>query len=176
MKPSKKICEVMYNLLIEKRMDGFSVLEARDILLPMTAISSDYDVARKQVYRKLWQYEQKGWLSTEGKGREKRYFQTSLFHSFELYKKSSSIDERKAKERLENDYSVLLKEQTTYKAELEIVLGEIEQYNSLKSRFPELKDRLDFLLKQAREQSAYLLGKVNGLTKLLTSLSKDGLC
>ncbi|NNO01436.1 hypothetical protein FKQ62_18880, partial [Vibrio sp. B1-2] len=56
--------------------------------------------------------------------------------------------------------------------ELEIILGEIEEYQSLSQRFPELSTQITPLLKIARERSALLLGKINVLTNVLTSLSE----
>lgn len=69
-----------------------------------------------------------------------------------------------------HDYSVLVSERNQYKGELEIVLGEIDEYQSLKVRFPELEPKLIMLLDEAKERSAYLLGKVNGLTNVLKML------
>ena len=74
-----------------------------------------------------------------------------------------------------SDYSVLFRESNEYKGELEIVLGEIDEYQSLRYRFPELESRLSPLLQQAKERSAHLLGKVNGLTNVLKALSDDNL-
>lgn len=68
------------------------------------------------------------------------------------------------------DYSVLVSERNQCKGELEIVLGEIDEYQSLKARFPELEPKLITLLEEAKERSAYLLGKVNGLTNILKVL------
>ncbi len=66
---------------------------------------------------------------------------------------------------LNQDYSVLVSERNQYKGELEIVLGEIDEYQSLNVRFPELEPKLITLLDEAKERSACLLGKVNGFNK-----------
>ncbi len=65
---------------------------------------------------------------------------------------------------------MLVSECNQCKGELEIVLGEIDEYQSLKARFPELEPKLITLLEEAKERSAYLLGKVNGLTNVLKVL------
>ena len=77
MKRSTRISAVMFKLLIEKRMDGFSVIEARDASLSDGDGTQKLDEARKKVYRQIWQYQQRGWLRSEGEGRSKRYFQTA---------------------------------------------------------------------------------------------------
>ncbi|MDH5922808.1 hypothetical protein L8R85_17410 [Vibrio splendidus] len=174
MKRSIKISAVMHKLLIEKRMDGFSVIEARDASLNIADGIKNIDEARKKVYRQIWQYQQRGWLRSEGEGRNKRYFQTEQFIELEVVPRRPSEREVSVKQST-SDYSVLFRESSEYKGELEIVLGEIDEYHSLKCRFPELESRLTPLLQQAKERSAHLLGKVNGLTNVLKTLSDDNL-
>ncbi|MFZ3501536.1 hypothetical protein [Vibrio harveyi] len=171
MKRSIKISAVMHKLLIEKRMDGFSVIEARDVSLNDGCGTQNLDEARKKVYRQIWQYQQRGWLRSEGEGRNKRYFQTEQFLDLEVVPRRKSEPEVLRKE-CSPDYSILLRESNEYKGELEIVLGEIDEYQSLRCRFPELENRLTPLLQQARERSAHLLGKINGLTNLLNTLEE----
>ncbi len=68
------LTKIFLVLLIEKRMDGFSVMEARDASLNIGDGMPNLDEARMKVYRQIWQYQQRGWLRTEGEGRNKRYF------------------------------------------------------------------------------------------------------
>ncbi|SKA74569.1 hypothetical protein SAMN02745132_04858 [Enterovibrio nigricans DSM 22720] len=109
------------------------------------------------------------WLRNEGSGRQKKYFQTGLFKTLLVKPRQDSVDVDIA---LTPDYSVLSHERDQYKCELEIVLGEIEEYQSLNCRFPELEPKLIPLLDQAKERSAQLLGKVNGLTNVLKTISE----
>lgn len=69
----------MFNLLIEKGMDGFSVIDARDTLLNSDVTFPSKDDARKYIYKQLLSFEEKGWLSVVGTHRAKRYHQTSEF-------------------------------------------------------------------------------------------------
>ncbi|MBF4308011.1 hypothetical protein EAY09_26810, partial [Vibrio anguillarum] len=62
MKRSTKISAVMHKLLIEKRMDGFSVMEMRDALINLKEAAQNPDEARKRVYRQIWQYQKRNWL------------------------------------------------------------------------------------------------------------------
>lgn len=172
MKRSTKISAEMHKLLIEKRMDGFSVVEARDASLNIEKGTQNLDEARKKIYRQIWQYQQKGWLRSEGEGRNKKYFQTEQFRELQVAPRKKATRTASIKE-CTTDYSVLFRESNEYKGELEIVLGEIEEYQSLRSRFPELECKLTPLLQQAKERSAHLLGKVNGLTNVLKTLSED---
>ncbi|CAE6879955.1 Transcriptional regulator VspR [Vibrio sp. B1FIG11] len=171
MKRSIRISAVMHKLLVEDEMDGFSVVEVRDASLKLEEGTQNSDEARKKVYRQIWQYQQRGWLRSEGKGRNKKYFQTEQFRELQTVPRKKAKREVLRKE-CSPDYSILLRESNEYKGELEIVLGEIDEYQSLRCRFPELENRLTPLLQQARERSAHLLGKINGLTNLLNTLSE----
>ncbi|KAB2824225.1 hypothetical protein [Aliivibrio finisterrensis] len=169
MKRSMKISALMYKLLIEKKMDGFSIIEARDSSLSLEDETHDLVEARKRIYRQIWQYQKRNWLRSEGAGRSKRYFQTDQFRVLQVTAQKKV--EPLIKER-NSDYSVLFRESKEYKGELEIVLGEIDEYQSLRYRFPELENKLTPLLQQAKQRSAHLLGKVNVLTNVLNVLSE----
>lgn len=172
MKRSTKISAIMHKLLIEKGMDGFSVIELRDASLSVSDIREEPDEARKRLYRQILRFMRNSWLESEGDGREKRYFQTDLFRSLNVKPKAERKDTSSSVPSAP-DYSVLRHERNQYKAELEIVLGEIDEYQSLNRRFPELEQRLNPLLQQARERSAHLFGKVNVLTNVLKTISSD---
>ncbi|MEF1187524.1 hypothetical protein REH72_23305, partial [Vibrio sinaloensis] len=53
MKRSQKINVYVYKLLIEKKMDGFSVVEARDVARMFPESPKDINELRKIVYRQL---------------------------------------------------------------------------------------------------------------------------
>lgn len=161
----------MYTLLVEKKMDGFSVVELRDASISISGSITDLDEARKRIYRQLLRFEKNNWLTSEGSGLKRRYYQTELFKNMQLQPGQESAVTKAASI---SDYSVLSLECNEYKGELEIMLGEIDEYQSLRSRFPELETTLDPLLKQAKTRSARLLGKVNVLTNVLKILSKGG--
>ncbi|NOI85082.1 hypothetical protein [Vibrio sp. 99K-1] len=171
MKRSTKISPIMYKLLIEKVMDGFSVTEARGVLLDLEEGPQEPHVARKRVYRLIWQYQKRGWLRSEGKGWNKRYFQTEKFGLLQVEPRKAKQCEASIKE-CDSDYSVLFNESNEYKGELEVVLGEIDEYQSLRCRFPALESKLIPLLQQSKQRSAHLLGKVNVLTNVLSTLSE----
>ncbi len=167
---SIKISLFMHKLLIEKGMDGFSVIELRDAFLSLNEFEVNSEEARKTVYRQILRFLRNNWLRSKGKGRQKRYFKTDLFHSLHVIPK---LERSYFNMTSEPDYSVLRYECDQYRAELEIVLGEIDEYKSLNCRFPELELKLNPLLEHAKERSAHLLGKVNVLTNVLKTLSVD---
>ena len=79
MKRARRISAVMHKLLIEHGLDGFTVLEARDLWLSFGNVDSNPAEARKKVYRAIFHFEKKSWLRSEGSGRKKRYFQAEQF-------------------------------------------------------------------------------------------------
>ncbi|PSU42858.1 hypothetical protein C9J12_28590 [Photobacterium frigidiphilum] len=169
MKRSAKVSAVMHKLLIEKEMDGFSVIELRDASISISNDHTEPDEARKIVYRQILRFIKNDWLRSEGTGQKKRYFQTDLFKTLQVAPKPEAVEIEISSM---TDYSILRRERSQYKGELEIVLGEIEEYQSLNHRFPELKVKLTPFLEQAKERSAHLLGKVNVLTNVLKTLSE----
>lgn len=173
MKRARRISAVMHKLLIEHGLDGFTVLEARDLWLSVYDKKSNSSEARKKVYRAIFNFEKKNWLRCEGSGRSKRYFQTEELKQIPGYEVSNHQSESN-NQVYDHDYSILLNERNEYKGELEIVLGEVDEYQSIVSRFPDLEGRLAPIHQQAKERAALLLGKINALTAVLNTLTEGG--
>ncbi|MGR5069409.1 hypothetical protein [Vibrio alfacsensis] len=170
MRRSRKIDALMHKLLIEKRMDGFSVVELRDASLPYVEQTCDLANLRLRLYRQLLRFERNNWLRVEGSRANKRYFQTELLHVYEFAPKPTSVEVIEAEVLT---WSVLASERNESRGELEIALGEVGEYQSLIQRFPELEPKLALLLNQARERSAQLLGKVNVLTTVHDTIASE---
>ncbi|MEP7706593.1 hypothetical protein [Paraglaciecola sp. 25GB23A] len=176
---AQKINKFMFALLIEKGMDKFSVVELRDGFLEIMVEKYSLDEARKYVYRQILAYEKKGWLTSEGQGRRKVYVKSDLFNSLEFIgvntpKKASLV--KKELSSIDN-YTTLTREKSNSEGELAIVLGEVEEYQTLMSRFPALNTSLNILFEEAKDRSAKLLGRINALSKVIElSRSKDALC
>ncbi|MFA0657165.1 hypothetical protein [Vibrio sp. 10N.222.49.C12] len=168
MKKVTRINPHMFNLLIEKGMDNFSVTEARDALLNGTSAFPSKVDARKYVYKQLLSLEEKGWLSVIGTRRDKRYHQTNEFKALTVEPRSGRNRQAKVDSMAvqTSEYSIhaLEQEKKQYEGELAITLGEIEEYQSLLTRFPNNKQDMQPLFNAARERSAKLLGRINALT------------
>ncbi|HDB1440011.1 TPA: hypothetical protein O6E29_003066 [Vibrio cholerae] len=177
MSHSQKINAFMHKLLIENEMDNFSLVEIKDALLDIEEFASTGQDAHKFVYRQVWGLEKKGWLNAEGIGREKRYMQTDLFKGLKFATRSMPVTINRVADVptvQQGKYNILINERNECEGELEIILGEIEEYRSLNQRFPELTLQITPLLKNARERSALLLGKINVLTNVVNSLNENG--
>ncbi|GAB7219657.1 hypothetical protein [Vibrio comitans] len=168
MKKVIKINPHMFNLLIEKGMDNFSVIEARDALYGTAESFSNLEETRKYVYKQLLYFAEKGWLSVFGSHRGKRYSVTNEFKGLTIEsrircdkKKRASLP---ANATPKSSLNGLVQEKKKYEVELAVTLGEIEEYQSLLMRFPNSKHEMQPLFNEARERSAKLLGKINALT------------
>ncbi|WP_114765369.1 hypothetical protein [Vibrio rhodolitus] len=184
MKQSKKINAYMFNLLIEKEMDDFLVIEMRDALMQLTQSAMDLDEARKYVYRQILSFERKGWLASSGVDRAKRYKKTELFKQTDfsareaktmLPPKNQSITDVPNTEGTKSELLILLSEKNQHEGELAIVLGEVEEYQSLINRFPQKRDLFLPLFAEAKECSARLLGKINAISKALKASGFRGI-
>lgn len=170
-----KINAHMFNLLIENKMDGFSVIELRDALLSQDASFTNKEEARQYVYRQILSFEKNGWLTSLGKRRDKRYSITELFRTQSFAPKMA--EKVKSLNCVGNIIEILVQEKKEHEAELAITLGEVEEYQSLLNRFPNDEEILLPLFDTAKERSAKLLGKVNALTsRLQVKNSKVSLC
>ncbi|EIA1497128.1 hypothetical protein Q9X98_005053 [Vibrio parahaemolyticus] len=166
MKKVLKMNPHMFNLLIEREMDNFSVVEIRDALMECAPIFEDKEQARKYVYRQLLSFERKGWLASTGFRRDKRYLLTKQFHSQSFEPRQSSKDASMSarSEELENTIDILNQEKTQYEGELAIVLGELEEYQSLLVRFPRNTMTLMPMFDATKKRSEKLMGKINALS------------
>lgn len=165
MKKVLKMNPYMFNLLIEREMDNFSVVEIRDALMECAQIFEDKEQARKYVYRQLLSFERKGWLASTGSRRDKRYLLTKKFHSQSFVPRKSSKEKSipARSEEIENTIGVLNQEKTQYEGELSIVLSELEEYQSLLVRFPRSTMTLMPMFDATKKRSEKLMGKINAL-------------
>ncbi|PSW06074.1 hypothetical protein [Photobacterium lipolyticum] len=169
-----KINRFMYNLLIEKKLDGFSVTEARDAILSYDSSLEDTNQARKVIYRQILSFLGKGWLRDTGEGHNKHYWVTDTFKQLPVEPRSGikSADLNEEKEfksatKATMGFDQLFKEKSQYEGELSITLGEVEELRSLIERFPKKAREWTPFFIEAKERSATLLGRINALEKVL---------
>lgn len=164
----------MYNLLIRKDLNHFTVSQAREIVYQSSSSEfKDRKEARMYIYRYIWLFQKKGWLISKGDGRQKIYLKSDDFLSLNLVPMSGSTTEKRKSKKIRmvqaSSTESLRSRKGEYEAELSIVLGEVEEYQSLMECYPQQKDAMELLFQEAKDKSANLLGKVNALTKLITA-------
>ncbi|MEZ9906561.1 hypothetical protein AB4343_17255 [Vibrio breoganii] len=165
----------MYKLLIENEMNGFSVTELRDASLVLDGVTADIDQARRKIYRQILKLLGEGFLTFTGKGRSKRYYATDEMKALAIkikVRQDPNKNSNSSKQLL--NYSMLKNEQGHTKDELQVVLGEIDEFKSLIERFPSLSKYLQPQLSKARIQSAKLQGKINALSITLREIDLEG--
>ncbi|PML37309.1 hypothetical protein BCS99_05290 [Vibrio breoganii] len=175
MKALRNIDPIMHKLLIENEMNGFSVTELRDASLTIDGVTTDIDLARRKIYRQIMKLLKKGFLISTGTGRSKRYFVSEEIKKLDVKVKkerSQAVTTKPSKELL--DYSMLKNEQGHSQDQLQVVLGEIEEFQSLIKRFPSLHKYIKPQLDRARVQSAKLQGKINALSVTLREVNLAG--
>lgn len=172
--------EHIYNLLIIRGINQFTVTEARDALMEQSEYFSDEIEARKVVYRQILRLLNKGLLAKTNSEASQtvKYFKTEQFSQtdFTLKHKKKSVNDAQvitSKQTVHDVtdffWSILEKEKLTHEADLQIVLGELEEFKRLLSRFPEKREHFESFYFEAKERSTTLLGKVNALTKVLNT-------
>ncbi|MCY9871165.1 hypothetical protein [Vibrio barjaei] len=177
MKQLQKINGHMFNLLIKREMDNFSVIEARDALMTLSGEFENRQEARKYVYRQILAFERKGWLVATGSNRSKKYQKTELMNSLHMTShrlKNNPSEVFVSKFSHENfDLKVLQNEKNEYEGELAIVLSEIEECQLLMERFPMNKDLFLAMFIESKELSAKLLAKINVRTKAIQASKRE---
>lgn len=177
MTKTNKINANMYTILVTNQMDKFTVTEASNTLISSTEEFLKLNDVRKSLYRQLYKFEQKGWLSSSGKGRAKRYSVTEDFKNLCVTsnKQSSPLDIPtcfRNNDVQTTEVAALHKEKRAAVAELEITLCEIKRYKYIGQRFPKLVKIVSPLTQKAHERSVELLGNLNALSNVLKSLSE----
>ncbi|EDT6360750.1 hypothetical protein AIA42_004053 [Salmonella enterica subsp. enterica] len=185
MKSAVKLHTYMYKLLIEMSFNEFCAIHLRDALLKITDDYAEVTEARKFIHRQLLRLESLGFIykieSSGGKSRSV-YKKTESFHSTifiprGLPKNSRLIampEKMKPSAPGADRFLVdLEKEKVIHEAKLAVILGELEEYQSLMERFPAKKICFMDLYQQAKNQSAELLGRVTALTKVLGQHSDE---
>lgn len=168
----------MYTILVTNQMDKFTVTEASNTLISATEEFLDLNDARKTLYRQLYKFEQKGWLSSSGKGRTKRYSVTEDFKNLCVTSKKlgSPLDSStpiRNNDVPANEVAALHKEKRAAAAELEITLCEITRYKHIEERFPKLVTIVSPLTQKAHKRSIELLGNLNALSNILNVVQEN---
>ncbi|EPA0982233.1 hypothetical protein ACQZVD_000793 [Vibrio parahaemolyticus] len=177
MTKTNKINANMYTILVTNQMDKFTVTEASNTLISSTEEFLELNDVRKSLYRQLYKFEQKGWLSSSGKGRAKRYSVTDDFKNLCVTsnKLGSPVDSStpiRNNDFPTNEVAALHKDKKATAAELEITLCELTRYKNIGTRFPKLVKIVSPLTQKAHERSVELLGDLNALSNVLKSLSE----
>ena len=169
----------LHSLLVIKKMNEFTVIEAKDALLHEQNEFTDSTEARKFIYRQLLQGINNGLLKRTDHFKDgiKKvlYSKTDKFFASTIVPTNRGSKQKKTYSKkivspelkMSNYKALLEKELITYEIDLNACIEEAKEYKRLSSRFPELKEKLQQHHLQTKNQSIQLLGKVHALQKLL---------
>lgn len=178
-----KLNEVVFKILIENKLDGFTVSDMRDCVLKVSNFFESKEAAGAFVYRQVAALEHKQLLSrsSKAKGKKRTYSQTQLLLNSEIivkpyeFKKKAKLTHIAPKinnkdlkvDSISKLLNTVMQQKSQYEAELTMLLSETEEVKHIMSSFPEDSTHLKSLYLDLRNQSATLCGKVNALTKII---------
>ncbi len=161
------------SVLSRSDFDNFTVLEFRDAYLKIVDGKTMNKLeARLFVYRNVLRLLKKGFLKridAEDK-RKIKYLKTVKFHEASLVNDEEPSSVNEYGEQTSGDRGLLNKlteKLQRYKLEMLSHVGESEEYKSLYSEFPQMKEVLQERYNNARDESSKLLGRVKALEMLI---------
>ena len=169
----------LHSLLVIKKMNNFTVSEAKNALVHEHAEFTDETEARKFIYRQLTRHIEKGLIkrtdSLNGGVKKIIYSKTEKFLASTIVPINRSSNVKKMTTRNASPKVVetvnykekLEKELIAHEIDLNASLEEAKEYKRLSERFPELKETLQQYHLQTKDKSIKLLGKVHALQNLL---------
>jgi len=179
----------LHSLLIDKKMNNFTVTEAKDALL-REHIEFVNDVeARKFIYRQLTRHIIKGLLKRKEVcnndkniviySKTEKFFASdiSAVHRGRKIIKQATINNTPQTFTTLNYKIELEKELLIHRIDFNTTLEEAKEYKRLASRFPSLQEKLREYELDTKNKSTKLLGKINALQNILGDITiEDQAC
>jgi hypothetical protein len=169
----------LHSLLIDKKMNNFTVTEAKDALLREHIEFVDDIEARKFIYRQLTRHIKKGLLNREEVCNNDKnkviYSKTEKFFTSDIVavKRTRKIINQATFNNTSQafptlNYKIQLeKELLTHRIDFNTTLEEAKEYKRLSSRFPNLQEKIQEYELETKNKSTKLLGKINALQNIL---------
>ena len=170
--------EHIYNLLIVKDLDRFTVTELRDALVKSTEQFDDENEARKFIYRQLSRMVNKGLLKKQTANSRKGtiYFKSDVFKQSQFIAKIRRLKKHQYREctmlpevdvpTCSGFLDTIRKEKSELEALQEIALREMVKYQEVLNRFPDEASYVQTFFLQARVRAKNIQGDLEALTKL----------
>ncbi|WP_413112706.1 hypothetical protein [Thaumasiovibrio sp. DFM-14] len=175
MSKSVALNEHIYNLLIVRDLDHFTVTGLRDALLEAGCIQGDKNEARKFAYRQISRLLLNGYLKkSDKKGVHNAvYSKTPKAHTAQFYPKKmpplkNSVSSHTPVDKGNSDFlKTLQKERNELEALQAIALREIEKYQEVIQRFPSERPYINTIFVRARVHATNIQGDLEALAKLV---------
>jgi hypothetical protein len=173
----------VYNLLIVENINNFTVSEIRNALMYKSEYFNDENETRRYIYRVICKLTKLKLLIKNANStiNKIKYTKSEAFVTANfVVKLTEEISNEQAKKAQPINHVVpginddfindILKKKQNHEAELAITLSEVEEFKDLIQRFPSKNKLFRRFYLETRERSAQLLGKVNALNKVLSTL------
>ncbi|KTF14850.1 hypothetical protein [Pseudoalteromonas sp. H105] len=163
----KNLNEAMYLLLVEKRIDNFSVTELVETYIRLYSSTKNDFKARVFIHRQLYRLVNHGYLLKLGKKNTQkiRYIHTEKFKQH-FY----NLDNPKAGNNLipDEEFKAMLNDRLIkYRYRLLISTSEMEEYQSYMVEHPEITALLKSKFDLAKEKKYSYLGRIAAIQNIL---------
>ncbi|GAB3530754.1 hypothetical protein [Photobacterium alginatilyticum] len=178
MSKSVALNEHIYNLLIVRDLDHFTVTELRDALLETGNINTDKNETRKFVYRQVSRLVLKGYLekSTEKGFHNAVYSKTLAARSTRFHAKKNNLTKSQEASKIAEKspgnnkiefLSAIKRERNELEVRQAIALREIDKFKELLHRFPDEQSYIRPFFVEARRHATDVQGDLEAVTKLI---------
>ena len=164
----KNLNKVMYLLLVEKRIDNFSVSELVETYMHLYSSSKNELKARVFIHRQLYRLVNQGYLLKHGK-KNTHKIKYTLTEKFK--QKFCNLSNPKAKGYFitEEEVKAALKNRLKeYECNLLISTSEMEEYENFMEEYPAIMAILRRKFELANEEKYRYLGRITAVKKILS--------
>lgn len=165
-----KLNSELIALLTDESMKSFTVLNLRDEYEKRYGLKGCRNKAelRSLVYRRVLALQKKGYVLKAGTSQENEVFYTVSDKLYEDYSDGERAEANACDDSLDFDQIKQLKSRLNqYEIDMLSCTGECEEYRQLAKDYPFLRKQIAPLLREARESSSELLGKMKAINNLL---------
>ncbi|HCM2157715.1 TPA: hypothetical protein N3B91_003764 [Vibrio parahaemolyticus] len=173
-----KVNQDIFDALNRCHSNEFSIIDIRNMIQKASEQYENNSVARLFVARSLERLESKGLLESTGKGRKKKFSKTATFASVRFdavpkRERSNTKEPCLASCELTEARFQLEAERKDIETELTVTLAEIEEYQSLMSRYRSLQKLIYPTYQEATKKSAKLMAQLNVWTNTVTLINQN---
>jgi hypothetical protein len=169
-----KLNEYIYNLLIEKKFDHFTITTLSNTLQAVNESYEETNEARRFVYRQVIRLVNRGLLVRDNNPSPKKaqYSKTTLFNAYSYIKviKSRDVKDTMLKEGEvnvdEHFQSEIEQKKIIYECELLMLDSEMEEYTQLSDKYPSNREVIVNFIDKTQLRLLVLKGKLTALNNI----------
>ncbi|MEZ9080634.1 hypothetical protein ACPSL3_08640 [Vibrio owensii] len=173
MSPLSAINPQIMAVLSEYKSNEFTIPEIRDELLRTAMKHKSKSTVRLFVSRHLNALVERGLLTSQGTRKQRVFSKSEQFSAQVIGTTDKNIP--KGSDLHEGDafFTTLTNSQNQLKAELAMLFGEIEEYDSIIKQFPQTQNKVALLHQESKLNAATITGQITAITKTINLLQRD---